>query len=248
MPNRLVDHSMCGTGVDGRKHPALEFHPMISPDSITKLRTSVVYVTSISGLGADIGLLLGADPIGLQQFIDAPQPGPSASGGIVITSMRNQLIVNINQNVLEFDDGSDEIPSRPDFAERVAGAADYIARQSNQSYTAIGLNFQIEAASADGELPSEAVLRHLVRIDRLTGSGLDAIGASARFWYTSDIKRYDLRIEPRGNQYESRNYFAALNVHMSLEGKTPSHDWLSDALVAEYKEFVNTLIQILEER
>ena len=195
---------------------------MIALDSIRKLKTSVVYVTNISGLGSEIGLLLGADPIGLQQFIDAPQPGPSLSGGIALTSMRNQLIVNVNQNILEFDDGSEEIPARSDFAARVVGIAEYIANQSNQSYTAVGLNFHIEAASADGELPSKAVLQRLVRLDQLASSGLDVIGASARFWYTSDVKQYDLRIEPRGNQNEGRNYFAALNVHMPLEGKTPS--------------------------
>ncbi len=224
---------------------------MIALDSINKLKTSVVYVTDSSGREPDLGLLIGADPDVMRRFIDAPEASPSAAGGVVLTSMRNQFKVTIDANRLDFDDGSEQLPARSDFPERVATTAEHIVRQSDKICSAIGLNFHIEAASDDGELPSNAVLARLTRVDRLNSVGYKAIGVSARFWYEagdSEKKRYDLRLEPRGSQYAGANYFASLNVHFALSGGVPSVDWLSDGLNAEYREFLRILMQLLDKK
>ena len=223
---------------------------MIALDSITKLNTTVFYVTNASESGLNMGLVLGVDVVGLSQFIDALEPVPLA-GGVGLVSMRNQMAVAINPDRLEFRDGSGEIPVRPDFPERVARIAEHIARQSSQRYAAIGLTFDIEASPADGRLPSQAVLHRLGIGYVLENVGHNATGASVRVWYVAQDKqsaRYDLRIEPRGNQQESLNYYAQLNVHMVLGGEGPSPQWLSQVLQEEYRDFVRVLAEILDTR
>ena len=198
--------------------------------------------------GHDIGLLLGAiDLTGLSQFIDAPEIRQSADG-FILSSMRNQLTVTIRQNRLDFDDGSAEVPVRMDFPDRAARIAEYIGKQSNLSYAAVGLNFHIEVGSKDEELPSKVLLSHLVKEDAFGDTGYDIMGASAKFWYAARDRRCDLRIEPQENQYAGRNYLAYLNVHMEVGGERPSADWLLQALDQEYRDFIRVLTKILKPR
>ena len=224
--------------------------PLITPNSVKKLKTVVVYVARAPTgrlVGQEIGLLLGADPTGLTKFIDAPELRES-SEGLILSSMRNQCTITIRPNRLDFDDGSDEIPVRTDFPDRAARIAEYIGKQSNQSYAAVGLNFDIEVESEDEELPSKVLLSRLVKEDALGDTGYDIIGASARFWYVVRDRRCDLRIEPRENRYEGRNYFAHLNVHIDMGNEVPSKEWLSQALEQEYLDFIRVLTKILKTR
>ena len=221
---------------------------MIAIDSITKINTAVVYAVSQSELGPGVlGLLAGADPIGLSQIIDVPEPRQS-SDGIVLSSMRNQLIVTIAASKLQFDDRSSEEPVRHDFASRVVSAAEYIGSLSTMTYTAVGLNFDIESKSASEELPSQAVLARLFKDDVFTGTEFNAMGAAARLWYTASNRMYDLRIEPRGNQFDGNNYFAHLNAHIVLEGEMLSAQRLSRALDEEYDGFKRVLMEVLNEK
>lgn len=224
---------------------------MIEPTSVKKLKTVVVYVAAPPTemfVGHEMGLLLGAiDLTGLSQFIDAPEVRQS-SDGVILSSMRNQLTVTVRQNRLDFDDGSAEVPVRTDFSDRAAQIAAYIGKQSNLSYSAVGLNFDIEVESEDEELPSKMLLSHLVKEDALGDTGYDIIGASARFWYVVRDRRCELRIEPRENRYEGRNYFAHLNVHIDIGNEVPSAEWLSQALDQEYQDFIRVLTEILKPR
>ena len=220
---------------------------MIAIDSIAKINTSVVYVVSQLELGPGVfGLLAGADLLGLSQIIDAPEPRQT-SDGLVLSSMRNQLIVTIGADKLQFDDRSSEEPVRHDFASRAVSAAEYIGSLSTMTYTAVGLNFDIESRSASDELPSQAVLDRLIKDDVLTGTKYSVIGASGRLWYAASNRTYDLRIEPRGNQLDGNNYFAHLNAHMVLERGMPSAQWLSRALVEEYDGFKKVLMEIMNQ-
>ena len=217
---------------------------MIATDSITKLSTTVVYVTSQGPVLGEPGLLLGADLANLRQFIEAPE-ARQLPDGLAVASMRNQFIVTIRANRLEFEDHSGDEPVREDFPNRVASVAEYIGHRSSQTYAAIGLNFDIESKPANDELPSRAVLRRLIKEDVLTGTGYSPLGASTRLWYTARNGRYELRIEPRGNQFDSRDYFAHLNAHVVLESELPSAQWLSQALYEEYSEFKKVLTELL---
>ena len=226
--------------------------PLIEPNSVKKLKTVVVYVagdpTGTTFAGHEMGLLLGAiDLTGLSQFIDAPEVRQS-DDGLILSSMRNQITVTIKSNRLDFDDGSAEVPVRTDFSDRAAQIAAYIGKQSNLSYAAVGLVFNIEVESEDEELPSKVLLSHLVKEDALGNTGCDIIGASARFWYVVRDRRCDLRIEPRENRYEGRNYFAHLNVQIDIGNEVPSAEWLSQALDQEYHDFIRVLTEILKPR
>ncbi len=221
---------------------------MISIDSVKKLNTSIIYLARARDEPSDPfgqGLLLGADPIGLNPIIDAPEPRQSADG-LVLSSMRSQLIVTIGPNRIQFGDASGEEPAREDFPDRVTQAAEYIRSLSGQVYTAVGLNFDVEWEPDHEDLPSKAMLDRFVKEGTLKDTGYDAIGASARLWYVARDRIYDLRIEPMGNQYDGRNYFAHLNVHIGLEGETPSAEWLSRALKEEYGDFMRVLTEVLE--
>ena len=191
-----------------------------------------------------LGLLLGADQIGLSQIIDAPEQRQS-SDGISLSSMRNQLTVTIAANRLQFDDRSSKEPVRKDFASRVVSAAEHIGGLSSMTYTAVGFNFDIESKSASVELPSHTMLDRLIRDDVFTGTKYKAIGASTRLWYTAPNRTYDLRIEPRGNQYDGNDYYAHLNAHIVLKDNMPSTQWLSGALQEEYDSFKRVLMEIL---
>ena len=195
-----------------------------------------------------MGLLFGAtDLTGLSQFIDAPEVR-QLSDGFALLSMHNQITVTIRPNRLDFDDGSAEVPVRTDFSSRVVQIAEYIGRQSNRSYAAVGLNFDIEAEPKDEELPSKVILNRLMKEDALGDTGYDIMGASARFWYAARNRRYDLRFEPRESRYEGQNYLAHLNVHIELGSEKPSTEWLSQTLDQEYRGFIKVLTEILKSR
>ena len=163
----------------------------------------------------------------------------------MVSSMRNQLSVTINSGILEFADASGEEPAREDFCGRVAQVADYIGSRSDQTYAAIGFAFTIEANSADEGLPSRTTLNWLVKEDALTDTGYEAIGASARLWYAARDRLHDLRIEPKGNQFDGTNYFAGMYVHIVLEGTVPSGKWLAQALHEEHDDFRRVLGKVL---
>ena len=219
---------------------------MILTDSITKLNTTVIYLSRNQAPGLEgSGLLLGADLIGLGQIIDAPEAQPSPEG-LAILSMRNQLTVTISPNRLVFGDASGEKPTREDFPLRVARASDYIGSLSNQMYATVGLNFDIEFKAVEEELPSHAMLHRLIKGDVLVDTGYDVVGASTRLWYVANDRRHDLRIEPRGNQYDGTDYYAHLNAHIELGNEMPSEEWLSQALIEEYSDFMRVLQKFLE--
>ena len=217
---------------------------MIAQESITKLQTAVVYLAHTPGAGSP-GLLLGADLTGMSQLIDFPEPLDVSPGQLVLSSMRNQFTATVSTGAVQLEDGSAEVPVRADFAERAAQVAEHIGTQSGHSYSAVGLNFAIEAEPADEALPPAAVLGRLVKRNALEDAGYEPIGASARFWYAARNRRYDLRVEPRGNQPDGRNYFAHLTVHMELTGDAPSSGWLSQALNEEYRNLIRILTDIL---
>ena len=217
---------------------------MITADSIIKLNTSVVYVTT--GL-EDPGLLIGANPSVLNDIIDTPEPLPSPTG-ITLSSMRSQLTVDISANRLAFADRSGENPTRADFPGRVASVAEYVGRQSDQIYSAVGLNFEIEWEPDDERLPTKVLLGRIVNEEALMSTGYDIIGASAGLWYVAREVRHHLRVEPRGNQYDASNFYANLNVHMNLENQIPSAAWLSRALDEEYRDFIKVLGEVLTPR
>lgn len=218
---------------------------MIAIDSIIKLNTSVVFVASETEFGLGVpGLLLGANPLGLNEIIEAPDAQQSADG-LVLSSMRNQLVVTIDVNRLRFDDRSGEQPARGDFPDRVSRAAEFISNSSNQTYSAVGFIFEIEANPAIDALPSQAMLKHFVKPEVLANTKYEAIGASARLWYSAQGRTYEFRLEPRGNQYNSQDYFAHLNVGITLLGPVPSPTWLSQGLYQEYEDFKRFLSALL---
>ena len=163
----------------------------------------------------------------------------------MVSSMRNQLSVTINAGLLEFVDASDEEPAREDFCRRVAQVADYMGSRSDQTFAAVGFAFTIEANSVYEELPSRTTLNWLVNEDALAGTGYEAIGASARLWYAARDRLHDLRIEPKGNQFDGSSYFAGMYVHIALEGTLPSGKWLAQALNEEHDDFRRVLGKVL---
>ena len=220
---------------------------MLAIDSIDKIDTAVIYVAgSLEGIQGGPGLILGAaDPIGIRQFIDAPEPQES-NEAFVLSSMRNQLVVAVSPDRVIFRDASGETPTRADFPGRISRVAEYIGGISNLEYTSVDLNFVVEASSGTVEMPSESIQRRFVRGDVLMDTENEVIGASVRLWYVARERRYDLRIEPLGNDYDGSEFFAHLKVHIELETQTPSEEWLSRALSEEYDYFITTLTEILE--
>ena len=216
---------------------------MITTDSITKLNTSVVYVARGP---SDPTFMLGVDPSILNDIVDAPDILPSANGA-VLSSMRSQLTVAIdfNNNRLEFSDRSTQIPNRADFPARVAMATQYISKQINQSYAVIGFNYEIEWHSEGIERSSSTILEKVVKHDVLKQPLHNVLGASARLWYVLHDKNCDLRIEPRGNQFDAPTFYANLNVYTNLDSEVPSEEWLSQALKQEYQDFLRVLSDIL---
>ena len=218
---------------------------MIAIETISKLKTSVVFVAGQLEPGPGVlGLLVGADPVGLGNIIDAPEPRQSPQG-LILASIRNQLIVRVSANRLQFEDHSSEEPARSDFANRAVRATEYIGRLSNLTYTAVGITYEIESSPGNEELPSRAMLNRFIRDDVFIGTKYSAIGATTRLWYTGPDRLYDLRIEPRGNQLDGSNYYALLHAHIELEGDVPSEQWLSGSMQEEYNGFKKVLTEIL---
>ena len=222
---------------------------MIALDSIVKLDTSVIYIAGgVNPSQGMQGLSLGVDS-GLVEILGAPEVRNSPDG-LILSSMLSQCIVTTNPNRLVFRDASGDKPSRPDFPGRVAQATGYISVTSKTPYTGFGINFGIEADSVDGELPSKAIFRRIMKEDTLRGTKYDVMGSAIGLWYSAHGRVYDLRIEPRieygGNQYEGRKYFARLNVQMALESEIPSAEWIAQTLNDEYDDFIRVLTEILQ--
>ena len=222
---------------------------MIAADSITNLNTSIVFQASGGESDSgELGLLLGAGLEGLGQFIDAPVVQPSSDGPPVLLSMRNQFALTITPNVLAFRDASGEAPAREDFPRRVVQVARHIGNQSNLTYSAVGFVFDIESKAADEVLPSQAMLSRFVREEVLEGTGYPAIGASARLWYVARDRFHGLRVEPKGDQPDSGDYYAHLDVQVNLKDELPSTEWLSQTLDEEYRDFLRVLDEVLRPR
>ena len=221
---------------------------MISADSITNLNTSIVFQASGGGFDqGEPGLLLGAGLEGLHQFIDAPAVQQSPDGPVLL-SMRNQLTLTITPSILAFGDASGDAPARADFPGRVSRVADYIGNQSHVAYSRVGVVFDIESKPADEALPSQAVLSRFVREEVLEGTGYAAIGASARLWYLARDRLHGLRVEPKGDQPDSGDYYAHLDVQVNLKDELPSTEWLSQTLDEEYRDFLRVLDEVLRPR
>ena len=220
---------------------------MIEAISIENLSTSIVFQASGGGDDSgEPGLLIGATLEGLRQFIDAPVVQPSSDGPPVLVSMRNQLALTISPSVLAFRDGSGEAPARGDFANRVAQVAQHIANQSHLSYSMLGFVFEIESKISDVELPSQIMLRRFVKTEALDGTACDALGASVRLWYRARGRIHSLRVEPKADQHDSRDFFGHVDVQMELGGSLPSSEWLSLTLNEEYRGFLGILDEILK--
>lgn len=211
---------------------------MIAIETITNLTTAVVCVGNPSSPTA-VDINLDA----LTQIIEMPdvQQNPD---GFVLSSMRNQLVVNINPARLQFQDRSQEEPARPDFPARVLQTVDFFRNSIGFSLTAVGIVFEVRANSGDARLPSEE-LQTIVTHDLFSGTRYKTIGASLRTWYAHDVRQYDLRVEPVGNQFEGQGYFGRLHVHIPLRGNDEAQvDWLSQALRKEYNDFKTVLTRI----
>lgn len=219
---------------------------MIAADSIENLNTSIVLQASGGQPDSgDPGLLLGTGLEGLRQFIDAPAVQQSADGPVLL-SMRNQFTLTVTPSILAFRDASGEAPAREDFPGRVAKVAGHIGNQSHLTYSMVGLAFEIESKLADEEMPSQVMLRRFVREEALNGTGYTAVGASVRLWYLARDRIHSLRVEPKGDQHGSRDYFAHADVQMELRDELPSAEWLSQLLNEEYRDFLTVLDGILK--
>ena len=217
---------------------------MIEIDSITKLNTSIAFSAGNAEFGLGVpGLLAGANPSGLDKIIEDPD-AQQTPDGLVLSSMRNQLVVTISTNRLHFEDRSEYLPSRQDFAARVTGAADFIGRSSGQAYSAVGITFEIEAKPDTNVMPSQNMRDIFIKPDLLAGTKYNLIGASARLWYSADDRTYEFRLEPRGNQLSAGNYFAHWYVGVLLPGTAPSQAWMSRILDEEYEAFKTLLSEI----
>ena len=211
---------------------------MIALDTITNLTTAVVCVGRTSGTRPGE---LNIDP--LTQIIEMPdiQQNPD---GIVLSSMRNQLVATISPTRLQFQDRSQEQPARPDFPNRIVRVVDVFRKSVDLTLTAVGIVFEVHAGSDNATLPSQE-LQSFVKDDVFVGTRYDLMGASMRVWYTHGGRQYDLRVEPIGNQYEGREYFVRLHTHIPLSPPSNmSEEWLSEALRKEHNDLRSVLTRI----
>ncbi len=216
---------------------------MIATDTIVNTSTTVVYVGSPA---EPVPESIDIDPQMLTQFIELPEIQPNPDG-LVLSSMRNQLVATINPLRLQFQDRSQEEPARPDFTSRVIGIMDQMRNSIGLTPTAVGIIFEIRAGSDSTELPSQE-LKSLVKDDLFAGTRYETIGASLRVWYTHGGRRYDLRVEPVGNQFDGQGYYGRLHVHIELDEQNDgSEEWLSQALRKEYNDLKRVLSRINEQ-
>ena len=220
---------------------------MISIDSVKNLGASIVLQASggTSPFG-EPGLLLGAGLEGLSQFIDDPEVKQSPDGGVFIASMKNQCLIAVMPTVLAFRDASGLVPARKDFAGRVAQIAAHVSHLSRLTYDKVGISFDIESKTDDEELPSQTILRQLIRREALEEMGYNVVGAATRMWYVAHGRLYSLYVEPKENEHDSQHYNAHLSVEFDIQASLPSGEWLSQIVNEEYLDFLRVLEKVLE--
>ena len=216
---------------------------MIALETITKLTTTVVFIAQPAGI---LPRFMDINPQSLVSLVEMPDIQTN-SDGIVLSSMRNQMVAMMNPPRLEFQDLSQEEPVRPDFAGRVARIMEQLGESNDFAITAAGITFETGADSDNTELPSQE-MRNFVNDDLFAGTRYQTIGASLRFWYSHGTREYDLRLEPDGNQREGQGYFFRLHVHLaSFPEGVVREEWLSENLRKEYNDF-KTVLALIKSR
>ncbi len=215
---------------------------MIALETTTKLTSSVVFIVQPTDSTRPT---MEIEPQTLSSYVEIPNI-KSNQDGLTLSSMRNQMVATMNLPRLEFQDLSHEEPARPDFPFRVSGIMDQLRASNDFAVEAAGITFEAraDADSGDAELPSQD-MRCFLKEDLLVGTRYKTAGASLRFWYSHDVRLFDLRIEPVGNHYEGQGYFCRLHVHIaSFPESGVTEEWLTENLRKEYNDFKTVLAHI----
>ena len=183
------------------------------------------------------------DPAELLQFVTLHEIRPGLTGGLIITSVRNQIVISLDPSKIQFQDLSSSVPASDDFVERTSRIVNYLLDRLSADLKAIGLNFTVAVDSSVPDLQAKALLP-LVNDKILRDSDAEGLGASTRLWFKSKGVRYELRIEPLGNDLNAAKFFAYVNSHFDAEPLALSEDWLARSLREQFDEFLGFLNRI----
>jgi len=105
--------------------------------------------------------------------------------------------------------------------------AELIGAQNALSYSAVGLNFDVEFPSANLK-PSAVILERFIKLDAPGFEEYGLTGASVRRWYMARDLRHLIYFEPRGNSVTSNIHHAHINVQLALAPGVlpPAVDWM----------------------
>ncbi len=168
---------------------------------------------------------------------------------MLLTSLREQVLVSVGGGSFIFEDQSAEIPPKARLAEIVDGFIRLFVSKGMSQFRAYGFNFDLEFDSR-GDLPaSQQITERFVRSDQLTRRGnVSLLGSGLRLYFNVGEAKCDLRIEPKGNDVNSPRYFSHINYHYELpSGDFPTQDVLRSDFQGKWGVFVDLLDRLLIE-
>lgn len=219
---------MCVCGILSRR---MKLHNL---QNVSKRHSGIVVLTS-----ANINVSL--DPSELEQTIQEPQVEfiPPPANLTTISSLRDQVGVEIHRKRLQIVDHSESLPCRDGFS-RMAAAVVYLVRASGAVVTAYGFNYDIEFTLPSEAEAAAAIANRFINTDAIRRlAGIETVGGAVRFFYYRDHRRCFLYLEPRRNKLGTREFFAHVNVHSDLDNEDAfaSDAVLDTAFRTEYEHF-----------
>lgn len=204
----------------------------------SKVHSSIVVLAS-----GKIDVSLDAAELG--QIIRDPQIETISPANLAtITSLRDQIGVEIQRNRLQIRDHSDSLPCRDGFTRIAAELVNLVRQADTTTLTAYGFNYDVAFGLGKHDKAARTIAQRFMNteaIERL--SGIHVAGGAVRFFYHRDHRRCYLYLEPRRNDLEASEFYAHVNVHFDLEKEDVlvAEEALDKAFRHEYADFVNVI-------
>lgn len=208
---------------------------------IEKLHVSIVMLPS-----GDFDLKLGARDLGTILREPEIEILPPPANIATITSLRDQVGINVSQGRILIRDYSDVLPGTDRFTGIVTNFVKLLSHSSGVSYHAFGLNYDISFSLQLDEPPAATIARKFINRDTIaSAAGLDVVGGGVRFFYLKEDTRCNLYLEPRENKLDASKFYAHINVHFQITDSFPSRGQLESSFRREYDEFIRAVDAIL---
>lgn len=174
--------------------------------------------------------------------------GPGGQPSVLeITSLRDQVVVNIAGSKLQFLDKSDDTPGTGRLPNIVHGFLGLLQKQGLARFRAYGINFDVAFDVKGDQSAAETIAERYINKDALSQRAqIDVRGAGLQLWFPHVDAMCNLKLEPRLGKMDAPRFYVHINYHFELPNETmPPLDELKTkyhGLWPQFTEMLETLL------